>query len=344
MTDQESIFKSSLRTFVRLLLGTFALFLGLFLAVSIFSFFGSTPDIPIKTDIEILPDANFELTFQGIRAPVILEIPIHGVIGDPNGVNTESIQEILLHSRLGLLEKDRVKGILLHMQTPGGTVIDSSNIYHMLLDYKKKYNVPIFAYIDGLCASGGMYIASAADQIFAGPSSIIGSVGVILGPFFNIYEGMTKLGVLSKTLTKGIDKDAMSPTRPWKEGEDASLQVIMNYFYEEFVDIVTQHRPRLDRNQLVNEYGAQVFDCVRAQRYGYVDVAPSSRSEALQKLVEISIGGKPIYQVVALAHRNSVFASLFKSSWGLLRGRIEHTIDLGQPPIREKFSYLYQPF
>ena len=67
---------------------------------------------------------------------------------------------------------------------PGGAADDSVGIYRALCEYKKKYNVPIYAFVDGLCASGGMYIACAADKIYATPSSVIGSVGVIMGPLF----------------------------------------------------------------------------------------------------------------------------------------------------------------
>lgn len=65
---------------------------------------------------------------------------------------------------------------LVYINTPGGTVVDADGIYRALLEYKTKYDVPIYAYIDGLCASGGMYVALAADKIFASDVSLIGSV------------------------------------------------------------------------------------------------------------------------------------------------------------------------
>src|SRR5690606_22323692 len=115
-----------------------------------------------------------------------LQINVHGVIGDAkSGIDTKMAQNILLDSRTGDFKNERGKGILLHMNTPGGTVVDSDNIYRMLKTYKERYKVPVFAFVDGLCASGGMYISCAADKVYAGPASIIGSVGVIIGPFFN---------------------------------------------------------------------------------------------------------------------------------------------------------------
>ena len=69
-------------------------------------------------------------------APVILQINVHGVIGEPKGVDTDSVQNILLESRMDSLKDNRVKAIFLHMNTPGGTVVDSDNIYRMLKEYK----------------------------------------------------------------------------------------------------------------------------------------------------------------------------------------------------------------
>ena len=157
-------------------------------------------------------------------APVILQINVHGVIGDPKTLDTHTIENILIESRTGDLKDNRVKAILLHMNTPGGTVVDSDNIYRLVKEYKERYKVPVFAYIDGLCASGGMYVSCAADQVFAGHSSIIGSVGVIIGPFFNLFDTLTKIGMKMETITQGLDKDMMTPFRPWKEDEDASFE------------------------------------------------------------------------------------------------------------------------
>jgi ClpP class serine protease len=214
----------------------------------------------------------------------------------------------------------------------------------MLKEYKARYNVPVFAYIDGLCASGGMYISSAADQVFAGPASIIGSVGVIIGPFFNFFETLGKIGVVSKTITEGLDKDMMSPFRPWKADEDSSLKAVTAYFYQQFVDIVTAARPRMNKDRLVNEYGAQVFDPVTAQEFGYIDVAETSRDVALLALLkEANVDATKTYQVIELEQKSEWITNLFNSQSPLLTGKIAHTIDTGLPSIRDRVAYLYQP-
>ncbi len=160
---RESIFVSTLRTFCRMFFGVIAILIAFFLFSFLYSSMATSPLLVEKTTMEILPDANGKRVLAPLSSPAILQIPIHGVIGDPQKLNAEVFQNVLLDSRTGLLSHDRVKGILLHFNTPGGTVVDSDVIYRMLRDYKVKYNVPIFGYVEGLCASGGMYIASSAD-------------------------------------------------------------------------------------------------------------------------------------------------------------------------------------
>ncbi len=342
--QRESIFVSTLRTFSKMFFGVCGIFLA-FMAMSlIYNSIADTDASPTdaKTKVKYLPDADGNRA-TSTSCPVILQINIDGVIGDPKGVNTHAIENVLLDSRTGTFQNDRVKGILLYMNTPGGTVVDSDNIYRMLNQYKERYKVPIFAFVDGLCASGGMYISSSADQMYAGPASIIGSVGVIIGPFFNVTEVMGKVGILSKTITQGLDKDMMSPFRPWKPDEDGSLKAVTAYFYQHFVEIVTSARERLDKEKLIGEYGAKVFDPITAQQYGYVDVANTSRDATLMALLGAAgIDPAATYQVVALEQKNEWLTSLFNSQSPLFTGRIEHTLDTGAPPIKDQIAYLYR--
>jgi signal peptide peptidase SppA len=341
---RESIFVSALRSFSKMFCAVIGLLLAFLLFSTAYSALSSASLIEEKTTLTIVADADDKRELVSLSAPVILQINIHGPIGmdGPKSVQSDVIQDILIESREGMLTHSRVKGILLHFNTPGGTTTDSDNIYRMLKAYKEKYKVPIFGYVDGLCASGGMYIASSADKLYASPASVIGSVGVIFGPMFNVYETLNKIGVHSRTLTEGIDKDAMSPFRPWKEGEDASFKAMIAFFYQRFVGIVTEARPRLDKEKLVNEYGAKVWDCVQAEKLGYIDVAESNRNEALLALMkEAGVDASKPYQVVELEPKHSWMSQLVAGSSVLLTGKIEHSFDLGQPKIREGFAYLY---
>lgn len=343
--QRESIFVSALRSFARMFFAVCGIFIAFIFMSLLYNSIADNSDSPTeaKTKVKYLPDANGNREISSV-SPVILQMNIHGVIGDPKGVNTRNIENILLDSRTNDFKNDRVKGILLHMNTPGGTVVDSDNIYRMLRQYKARYKVPVFAYVDGLCASGGMYISSAADQVYAGPAGIIGSVGVIIGPFFNVVDALNKIGIVSKTITEGLDKDMMTPFRPWKPDEDASLKEVTAYLYDQFVDIVTSARKGLNREKLIREYGAKVFDPITAQKYGYIDFSNSSRDAALIALLkEAGVDATKTYQVVELEQKSEWLNNLFSSNSPLLTGRIEHSLDTGAPPIRDQVAYLYQP-
>ena len=340
---RESIFVSSLRSFCR----CFFALIGVFLALMVISFLYSMVSTPRgyeeKTELTILPDLEGNRNMLSTSSPAILRINIHGIIGEPQGIDSETMENILLDSHTGLLSPGRVKGILLHINTPGGTAVDADNIYRSLKAYKEKYHIPIFAFVDGMCASGGMYVASSADQIFATPPSVIGSIGVVIGPFFNVVDAMGKIGVQSQTLTQGLDKDMMNPFRTWKEGEDGSLKAVLSYLYNQFVTIVTENRPRVDRSKLVGEYGAQIFDGEKAQEIGYIDTANTSYADALGLLLkEAKIDASKPYQVVELKPRHDWLSTLVNGKSPLFNGKIEHHLNMGSP-IRDQFSYLYTP-
>jgi signal peptide peptidase SppA len=231
------------------------------------------------------------------------------------------------------------------MDTPGGAAFDSDSIYHALVDYKTKYNVPVYAYVDGLCASGGMYISSAADKIYASEQSTIGSVGVIMGPAFNFSGLMTKYGVEALTLTEGKDKDMLNPFRPWQPNEGVSIKNVMAATYEQFVTVVARARPNLSREKLVGEYGANVFIAKEAETLGYIDEGDSNYSRALTALVQAAgVDDKHPYQVVQLNPPRPLLPQLTQTIFKT--GTITHRLDLGpqmDPALSGKILYLYQP-
>ena len=340
--QRESIFVSSLRGFCKTLFVVLGLFVAFFIGMFLLSSLSPSYRPASKTTLEILPDLTGKRELAPLNAPVVLQIDIHGVIGEfsnsgPNSITSEIVQNALLDSREGLLQNNRVKAVLLHFDTPGGSAIDSDNIYRLLLRYKDLYKVPVFGYVNGLCASGGMYIASAADRIFCGPAGIVGSVGVRSGPYFNVYDTITKWGIQTKTLTEGLDKDAMNSVRPWKPNEDENMKQIMASLYQQFVEIVTTARPRLNKTKLLQEYGAKIYDGVRAQEYGYVDASNSSYQDALLALMqEAHIDPEQPYQVVELQPKRSVLAEMFSSKALNIEHRVQFPSDL-----REQMLFLF---
>ena len=298
--SRESIFISSIRAFFNTLLGTIGVVIAIIPIFIIFSILTSSDQKQgTKNKLEILPDLNGNTKTLALNSPAVLQLDVSGVIGKAH-LTANDFNYQLIESRKGLLKNNRVKAILLHINSPGGSANDSDDIYRNLLAYKEKYKTPIYAYVDGLCASGGFYIACACDKVYASPCSIIGSVGSLLGPFFNFAKAMDNYGIESTTVTDGKDKDMMNPFRKWKKDEDASLKILNEYIYQRFVSIVAKAR-HIDKDTIINEYGAHVFNTEKAQNIGYIDRGNSSYDEALEDLLkDANIDKDKNYQVVAL--------------------------------------------
>ncbi len=343
---RESIIVSAVRTFCKAFAAIIGILIGIILIFFVLMMFSSPNIYPPKSALVISPDAHGNRALLPHTSPVILKLDITGVIGTGD-LTGEKFQNSLFDSREGMLATDRVKAILLYINTPGGTVDDADEMYRALLTYKQKYQVPIYAYVDGMCASGGMYIASAADKIYASTTSIIGSVGVILGPTFNFSGLMDKYGVQSLTITQGKDKDMLNPFRPWQPGEDTSLRNITADLYERFVSIVTIARPNLDRDKLINDYGAQIYVAKRAEMLGYIDVADSDYDTAVAELAkEAKIPDNQMYQVMTIEPVHPFLADLVQGKFSLLTGKVTHHFQINSfmnSELSGRFLYMYQP-
>ena len=339
---RESIFAGALRSLCKSVATIIGIAVGVgFVAIAIGVLIGPNMSPP-KSQPLLMPDAHGNRAMLSGSAPIVLRLDFHGVIG-VGDLTSEKMENVLLDSQEDFFKGGRVKAILLHMDTPGGAATDSDTIYRALMAYKKKYNVPVYAYVDGLCASGGMYIASAADKIYSSHSSVIGSVGVIMGPNFNFADTMTKYGVSALTLTEGKDKDELNPFRPWKPDEGASLKDVMATLYDQFVTIVSEARPKLTKELLINTYGAHVFAAKEAAMNGYIDEWDSNYSQAVQELATAAqIKESEEYQVVQLLPPRAFLGDFAQS---IAPTKIVNSL-LGKGDLTElngKILYYYQP-
>lgn len=346
--DREPIFISAMRSFMRTFFGLLGICVAFIPILIVLALIGSIGDSEVKIPAKTidLPDANGNRSPLSHSGPVILQINIDGVIGSEQRImqTPRGVQAQLLHSREGDLKDGRVKGIFLRINTPGGVAMDADSIYRALLQYKERYQVPVYAYVEGLCASGGMYVACSADKIYSTDVSLIGSVGVISN-YFNVAQTLDKIGVAAQTIYRGIGKDALNPLRPWQPGDDDQAKEITDFFYNTFVDIVVANRPKMTRDELVNTYGAHVYPAPIALDHGYIDGIVASREEALGKLVDAVGLSDGEYQVVRFDITPSL-SELISGSRGPVGDTMVHTIEL--PPALESalltgYLYLYEP-
>jgi protease-4 len=165
-------------------------------------------------------------------------LDIEGVIGE--GPAYEANTKVLVRQVKAWNEDKNVKGILLRINSPGGAVSATQDLYHALEDFKKTER-PVVASMGDVAASGGYYAAMAADQVFANEGTLTGSIGVILS-FMN-WEGLQeKIGVYSHNVKSGKFKDIGSGSRPMTDEEKALLDEMIQDVYSQFLEAVVEAR------------------------------------------------------------------------------------------------------
>ena len=172
---------------------------------------------------------------------------------------------------LGTAEEDsKVKALIIRINSPGGTVTASDIMYREVLEFKKRSSKPVVILMDEVAASGGYYLSCAGDEIIAYPTTVTGSIGVIIQTF-NFSEGMGKIGIRADAITSGPNKATGSPFLPMSREHRALLQGIVDEFYENFVAIVTENRPAVSSDDLAWITDGRVITGRRAVEVGIVD-------------------------------------------------------------------------
>jgi protease-4 len=164
-----------------------------------------------------------------------------------------------------------VKAVILRLDTPGGEVTASDIIYHEILRFKERRDVPVVALMMSVAASGGYYIASACDAIVAHPSTLTGSIGVI-SIFPSVESLMAKVGVKVNVIKSGPTKDSGSPFRDMTADEKKIFQGIIDEYYEGFLTVVARGRKgKISETDLRTIADGRVYTAPQALKLGLVD-------------------------------------------------------------------------
>jgi protease IV len=232
--------------------------------------FVNVPLIPPPSPLE-------EQVLEGDGTRKILLLDISGTISEQEksaallGRPTPSMVSLIRES-LYKAEKDtNLAGIILRINSPGGTVTASDIIHHDISEFKKRTKIPVQACIMGTGTSGGYYIAAAADRITAHPTAITGSIGVIAMKF-SVEGLMGKIGVEEQTVKSGDKKDIMSPFRKATPEEVKLGQEIIDQLYGRFLDVVMA-RPgnTLSREDLRKAADGRIYTAGQALQAGLID-------------------------------------------------------------------------
>ncbi len=240
-------------------------------------------------------DKNNSLTISSpiavptsLKGERIVAIKLDGIINDSS--SSSSIFKDITSSNavLDLLIKatkdENVKGVILRINSPGGTVAASQELYKAVLKARKKK--PVVITMGDITASGGYYISSAADVIFANPGTLTGSIGVITS-YLNFYDLLTKIGVKGVVIKSGDYKDIGNPTRPMSEQERKILQAILDDTYDQFLTDVS-HGRNISKDKIAKIAKGLIYTGKQAKKIGLVDQLGdySNAVQYTQKLVK----------------------------------------------------------
>lgn len=165
-------------------------------------------------------------------------IYLHGVI-EPTG---EASAEKITGALQAAYEDKGTAGVVLRINSPGGSPVQSGIIHDEILRLRAKHpEIPLYAVVEDICASGGYYVAVAADRIYVNRASIVGSIGVLMDGF-GFTGTMDKLGVERRLLTAGENKGFLDPFSPQDEKQKAHARLLLAEIHRQFIEVVRQGR------------------------------------------------------------------------------------------------------
>lgn len=230
--------------------------------------------VPKSVTIQLRPDRGQVEQSVVLRdklgGPKIAQIDLTGVIAS---ASTSAFGSAALLDDMALMferaETDPgIRAVILRINSPGGSVAASETLADMIEDFKQRTGKPVVASMAEVAASGGYYTAITADAIVAQPSTITGSVGVIV-PTLNVADGLARIGIKSRSVISGPNKDIANPLQPINEAHYAILQGIVDEFYADFRARVIAARPNIENPDDVLD--GSVYTGRQALELGLVD-------------------------------------------------------------------------
>lgn len=254
-------------------------------------------------------DSNIELPnkdFVGV-------INIEGKIGASSSNSLTSDSTYNHDFYLKYIEKmeksDKNKGILLYVDSPGGAVYESDEMYLKLMEYKEKTKRPIWAYFASQACSGGYYISMAADKIYANRNCWTGSIGVIVS-LTNCKKLYDKLGIKEIDITSGKNKAMGSQGLELTKEQRGILQSLVDEAYDQFVGIVADGR-KMDKSAVKKIADGRIYSAKQAKEINLVDEVGSLKDEKKAFAKEAGFSEDITYYTPEKDSLSGMFSSIF---------------------------------
>lgn len=290
---------------------------GLVIAVVLFILTGIASVLTSRVSQNILPKEigtklAGDFMFNAPADPYIAVVKVTGTIQEQTAAGTFDVTEGYQHTTtmeyIDKLTKDaNNRGILLYVDSPGGTVYESEELYTKLISYKAQTGRPVWGYMSHYAASGGYMISMACDKIYANANTTTGSIGVIMSGFdmTGLYE---KLGIKYFSITSGEFKDSSRMT----DEQIAIYQEQVDEYYKKFVDIVAQGR-NMSAEAVKALADGRTYTAYQALEKGLIDQISSY--EDMRSAMNGELGTDTYYQ---LESPSNLIASLFAQAKDLV--------------------------
>lgn len=254
-----------------------------------------------------------------------------GLLGTPSPSMVKRIKNSLIRAA----KDDTIKAVVLRVDSPGGGVTASDQIYNAILKYKKATNKPVIVSMGGICASGGYYVSAPADWIFCEPTTITGSIGVIMQGM-NFSKLFDKYGIQDVSITSGPNKALLNSSAPIDEQHLKILQTTVDSMYGRFVEIVATGR-KLSKEEIKakNIADGRVFTADQAVELKLVDQIGYLEAALEEAKKRAGDSGAHVFEYVS----QPTFLDLFQAKAGV-------NVQVGPKELSvqgPRYLYLWKP-
>ncbi|CEG57182.1 S49 family peptidase [Legionella fallonii] len=241
-------------------------------------------------------------------------VDLNGEIFDTKGANADDFAQGID----GAYKNKGLKALIIRINSPGGSPVQAEYMYNTLKHYKEKHpDIKTYAVCVDLCASAAYYVAVAADEIYASPASMVGSIGVVYSGF-GFVDAMNKIGVSRRLQTAGTNKAFLDPFSPTNDAQKQKLQVMLDLVHQQFINRVKDGRG--SRLHIDNDtFSGLIWTGEQALTLGLIDGFASSGQLARDHI--------KIDSVVDYTHKQNLFDRVTKNLGTAMADELSFKLD-----------------
>ncbi len=290
----------------------------------------SNEESELLSDFFAMSDESFveEIMEEGSGLDKIAVLSVEGTILADNTsslIGSDGYDHESFLSQLDYAAEDEaVAGIVIYVNTPGGGVVESRQIYDKIQQIKQETEKPIYISMGGMAASGGYYISAPADKIFALEETWTGSLGVIMSSI-NYSKLLENIGVESVTIKSGEYKDIMSSSRDMTEEELKIMQALNDNAYNRFVQIIAEGRG-MTEERVRQIADGRIYDGIQAKEIGLIDEFGYLGDVTNAMKMDLGIEDAQVVRYSAVGEFN--FSQFFSATYQKLSGESSELSEL----------------